>query len=87
VVARIDYQNDSTALWVNPNLSTFDYQNPTTPNATYAGLAPVFNTIAIYSRSPATVDELQVMAETIPEPSAFWLFGLGIILRGWRRGR
>ena len=87
VVARIDYQNNSTALWVNPDLSTFDYQNPTTPNATYAGLAPVFNTIAIYSRSPANVDELQVMAETIPEPSAIWLFGLGIILCGWRRGR
>jgi hypothetical protein len=87
VVARIDYQNDSTSMWVNPNLSTFDYQNPTTPNAAYAGLAPVFNTIAIYSRSPANVDELQVMAESIPEPAPVSLFGLGIILFGWRRGR
>ncbi len=85
VVARIDYQSDTTTMWVNPNLSTFDYQSPTAPDATYAGLAPAFDTIGIYSRSPANVDELQVMWEPIPEPASVLLFGMGIILLGWRR--
>ena len=69
VIARIDYQNDSTSLWVNPNLSTFNYENPTTPDAAYAGLAPAFDAVAIYSRSPGSVDELSVMAEPVPEPT------------------
>ncbi len=80
VVARIDYQNDSTSLWVNPNLSTFDYENPAAADATYAGLAPVFNTIAIYSRSPGSVDEISVMAEAVPDPrpsTLFWNLELG----------
>lgn len=70
VVARIDYQNDTTSLWVNPNLSTFDYENPITPDASYNGLAPAFDTVAIYSRSPASVDEISVKAEPVPEPTA-----------------
>jgi hypothetical protein len=88
VVARIDYQNDSTSLWVNPNLSAFDYEAPTSPDATYAGLAPAFNTIAIYSRSPGNVDELSVQAEPVPEPTTVMLMiaGTGAFLfYGWRR--
>jgi len=86
VIARIDYQNDSTSLWVNPNLSTFDYENPTTADATYAGLAPTFNTIAIDSRSPGSVDEISVMAEPVPEPTAVTLMltALGVAYV-WRR--
>ncbi|HWD93015.1 MAG TPA: PEP-CTERM sorting domain-containing protein [Verrucomicrobiae bacterium] len=83
VIARIDYQNDSTSLWVNPNATTFDYQNPTSPNATYAGLAPKFNTIAIDSRSPANVDEITVM--TVPEPASASLLALGAFLLYRRR--
>jgi hypothetical protein len=84
VVARIDYQNNVTAMWVNPDLSTFDYQNPTAPNATYAGLAPAFDTMAIYTRSPANLDEIKVMWEPAPEPASILFFGMGIILYGWR---
>jgi hypothetical protein len=73
VIARIDYQNDSTSLWVNPNLSTFDYESPTTPDAAYAGLAPAFNGIAIDSRSPGSVDEISIMAEPVPEPTSVTL--------------
>jgi len=88
VIARIDYQNDSTSLWVNPNLSTFSYESPTTPDATYANLAPVFNSIAIYSRSPGSVDEITVMAEPVPEPTsgALMLTGVGVAYV-WRRRR
>lgn len=78
VVGRIDYQTDTTTLWVNPDLSTFNFQNPTSPNATYAGLAPAFNTVAIYSRSPANVDEITVMTEPAPEPASATLLLLAL---------
>lgn len=86
VVARIDYGADTTSMWVNPNLSTFDYQDPTAPNATYAGLAPAFNAISIDSRSPAEVDEITIMTEIAPEPTSATLLviGVGILLCGWR---
>jgi hypothetical protein len=86
MVARIDYQNNVTTMWVNPNLSTFDYLNPPTANATYAGLAPVFDSISIYSRSPGNVDEVAVMV--VPEPGAASLMMTGVgamLLYGWRR--
>ncbi len=64
VVARIDYQSNKTSMWVNPDLSTFNYQNPgTTPDATYPGLAPTFNGIDLVSRSPANVDEITILSE------------------------
>jgi len=88
VVARIDYQNHSTSLWVNPNLSTFDYENPGSPDASYAGLAPTFNAIAIYSRDPGNVDELSVQAEPVPEPTTAALMLAGVcalLVYGWRR--
>jgi hypothetical protein len=89
VVARIDYQNATTMMWVNPDLSTFDYANPTAPNATYAGLAPAFNSIAIYSRNPASLDEITIMLQPAPEPAPGLLLmtGLGAMLYGWRRNR
>ncbi len=91
IVARIDYQGDTTSLWVDPNLSTFNYQNPTSPNATYAGLAPVFNNLSIVSRSPGNVDEITIMAESVPEP-AYTSLGVigGALVSGWvwrKRGR
>jgi hypothetical protein len=88
VIARIDYQSHSTSLWVNPNASTFDYENPATPDATYAGLAPAFNSIAIYSRSPANVDEISIMAEAVPEPTSgvLLLSGIGaFLIYRWNR--
>ncbi|HEY0943678.1 MAG TPA: hypothetical protein VGD81_00365 [Opitutaceae bacterium] len=92
VVARIDYTNNETRLWTNPNLSTFDYLNPSAADATYAGLAPAFDKIAIYTRYPGTVDEIGVYT-AIPEPAhtttaiaMLALLGLGAIrLRQARR--
>lgn len=51
VVALIDYQNSTTRMWVNPDLSTFDYLNPSSPDAT-ANFAPTFDALAIYTRNP-----------------------------------
>jgi hypothetical protein len=71
VVLRIDYTAVSTSLYLNPNASTFDYANPGTAAATYAGLAPIFNEVALNSRSPAAFDELGVLSYTaVPEPAA-----------------
>lgn len=69
VIARIDYDNLETKLWTNPNLATFDYNNPGTPAASYSGLAPAFDRIAIYSRNPGSVDEITVLT-AVPEPAA-----------------
>jgi hypothetical protein len=69
IVTRIDYGANETEMWINPNLATFDYSNPGTPNALYAGLAPAFDKVAFYTRSTATVDELAIYS-AIPEPAA-----------------
>jgi hypothetical protein len=85
VVARIDYQPDTT-MWVNPNLLTFDYENPGTPNADYSALAPAFDTVEIDSRSPTNFDELSILFEPAPEPAStlfIWL-GLAILAIGVR---
>ena len=87
VVARIDYQNNDTKMWVNPDLSTFNYQTPPAANAEYLGLAPTFDTIAIYSRSPANVDEIMVMQEPVPEPGSASLLIAGAALLSCRRLR
>ena len=84
-IVQINYQTDTTEMWVNPDLSTFNYLNPTAPDATYADFAPVFNAIGIYSRSPGNVDEIEV-AET-PEPTTLSLAMLGIIAFWWKRRR
>lgn len=60
VVVRIDYGANTTRMWVLSSLSGFDYLNPPAPSAEYVGLAPVFDRIALYSRDPATIDELRV---------------------------
>ncbi len=66
VLVQIDYDHTTTKMWVNPNLATFDYLNPPTPQAQAVGLAPAFDRIAIYSRSPASIDELRVMRVVAP---------------------
>jgi hypothetical protein len=77
VVALFDYQDNTTEMWVNPDLSTFDYLNPSSPDAT-ADFAPTFDGIAIYTRDPGSVDEIQIMS--VPEPASFSFLGLGVVL-------
>lgn len=91
VLLRIDYDASSTSLFLNPNLATFDYGNPGAAAATYAGLAPAFNEVSLFSRSPASFDELAVLSYTaVPEPVATAAVGtlgagfLAFILRRFR---
>jgi len=85
VVLRIDYTAVSTSLYLNPNAATFDYANPGTAAATYAGLAPAFNEVSLFSRSPASFDELSVISYTaVPEPTATaTAAGSGALLLAW----
>ncbi len=85
VVLRIDYTAVSTSLYLNPNAATFDYANPGTAAATYAGLAPAFNEVSLFSRSPASFDELSVISYTaVPEPTATaTAAGLGAAFLAW----
>jgi hypothetical protein len=83
-IGRIDYTNNLTTMWLNPNLATFDYLNPPSPDAEYAGLAPAFNSMSIYSRS-GSFDEITVLA--IPEPSSIAFVGLAASLTPLNRRR
>jgi hypothetical protein len=85
IVVRIDFAATNTALWVNPNLATFDYQNPGAPNATYANLAPQFDKLAFYSRNPGIADELTILSMQVPEPNTAALLFLGIAIALFRR--
>ena len=85
MVLRIDYTAVSTSLYLNPNAATFDYANPGTAAATYNGLAPAFNEVSLFSRSPASFDELSVTSYTaVPEPTATaTAAGFGTLLLAW----
>lgn len=62
VVVRIDYGLNKTDMWVNPNLSNFDYLNPTSPSVTAAGFAPAFDKISIFLRS-GSIDEISIFKQ------------------------
>lgn len=100
IVLRIDYTANDTRMWVLSSLSGFDYLNPPAPSAQYAGLAPAFNKIAVYTRNPGTLDELRVFRVTASPPPpvpvplggpALWVVTAaalaGLAVRQLRRGR
>lgn len=80
VVARVDYSDDTINMWVNPNLSTFNYEAPPTPDASDIIANPDFNNIAIYTRDPGTISDLEIF--TVPEPTPLSFLGGGAILAG-----
>ncbi len=59
VVVRINYDLNKTEMWVNPDLSTFDYLNPTNPSATATNFAPAFDNFSIFIRS-GSIDEISI---------------------------
>ena len=66
VVMRINYDLNTTELWVNPNLSSFDYVNPGSPDA-QAAYDIEFDLIELVFRSGASIDEISVF-KLIPLP-------------------
>lgn len=63
VVVRIDYNLNKTEMWINPDLSTFDYSNPTNPSAAATSFAPAFDRINIFIRS-GSIDEIAIFSKT-----------------------
>lgn len=85
VVGRIDYDAVETTMWVNPDLSTFSYDNPTDPDATFAGLAPKFDIVEFDTRA-GSFDELSIFvpqAQAVPEPSTTTLLVLAVAAGCW----
>ena len=65
VIIRFDYVNNTTKMWIDQDVTTFDYSNPTNPDAT-SPVANSFNRIDLYFRSPAPhgIDEIHVFKES-----------------------
>jgi gliding motility-associated-like protein len=66
VVMRINYDSNTTEVWVNPNLSTFDYINPGSADA-QASYDIEFDQIELVFRSGAAIDEITIF-KLIPLP-------------------
>jgi hypothetical protein len=66
VIMRINYDLNTTELWVNPNLSNFDYANPSPADA-QASYDIEFDLIELVFRSGASIDEISVF-KLIPLP-------------------
>ncbi len=60
VMLQIDYVSKTTQMWINPNMATFDYLNPSAPDAIWPGLAPKMARIAFYARPCAKFDEMKI---------------------------
>ena len=65
VIIRFDYVNNNTKMWIDKDVTTFNYANPTNPDAT-SPMANSFNSIDLYFRSasPHGVDEIHVFKES-----------------------
>jgi hypothetical protein len=70
-VMRIDHVNQQTDMWVNPNLASFDYLNPPTPQATATSFAPIFDRIMLIVRDDTTdfFDEITIKRVSSPTPT------------------
>ncbi|WP_413998552.1 fibrinogen-like YCDxxxxGGGW domain-containing protein [Flavobacterium sp. W1B] len=62
VIVRIDYGLNKTEMWINPDLSAFDYLNPTSPSATASGFAPAMDRFDIFIRS-GSIDEITIFKQ------------------------
>ena len=65
VIIRFDYVNNNTKMWIDQDVTTFNYANPTNPDAT-SPMANSFNSIDLYfrSNSPHGIDEIHVFKES-----------------------
>lgn len=63
-IVRIDHSSDSTQIWVNPNLATFDYASPPTADATALGFSPAIECILPITRNAGRFDEISILRFT-----------------------
>jgi hypothetical protein len=68
VIVRIDYNLNKTDMWVNPNLSTFNYSNPPISDASATSFAPAFDKLDINIRS-GSIDEISIFAQPTTAPT------------------
>jgi hypothetical protein len=71
VMLQIDYVSKTTQMWINPNMSSFDYLNPSAPDAIWPGLAPKMARIAFYARDGAKFDEFKIYRVDRPATPEF----------------
>jgi hypothetical protein len=65
LIVGIDYSLNKTSLWLNPDLSTFDYLSTPPPSAVYLDLAPRIQSLNFVSRyDNMKFDELKVYSLT-----------------------
>jgi hypothetical protein len=67
VIVRFDYSNNTIRMYIDPNLSTFDYSNPSGHNAEISGVSiPYFDEIGPMFRHNSTpgIDEIHVFKES-----------------------
>ena len=75
VVALVDYNDDTLSMWVNPDLSNFNYTAPPVADATLTmSSAPDFNNVSIDVRE-GSISDLEIMS--VPEPGTVALFCAG----------
>ena len=66
VIIQIDFDSNKTSIWVDPELSSFDYVNPSSPNA-FLNYTFSFNRITLASQTkwdfgvPTLFDEISVI--------------------------
>jgi len=72
LIIGIDYSLKKTSLWLNPNMSTFNYFSTPTPSAVYLDLAPKIQSLLFVSRyNNMKFDELKIFsAVTTLDPAA-----------------
>jgi hypothetical protein len=67
VIVRFDYTNNTMRMYIDPNLSTFDYSSPSGHNAEISGISiPYFDEIGPMFRTNGTpgIDEIHVFKES-----------------------
>ena len=70
-IVRIDHSSDSTQIWVDPNLATFDYASPPTADATALGFSPAIECITPITRNAGKFDEISILRFT-PGGDEWW---------------
>ena len=73
IIIRFDYDNKTIKYWVDPDLSVFDYSNPTNPTSDLNNVTPPsFNRIELYFRYNGTpgIDEIHSFYNTRTEFSS-----------------